>query len=130
MKKLIFWLLLLGGGYAVYRSAEGYVVVAYVGVCLAIGYLFKKLHTGDALKLLGFVVGFMALMLGGGVIIARNWSEAAAGVWIGVCIVLLMILQGKIKRMITTFRIADEFEQVVKAKMMEEKRKQSQRPPA
>ena len=125
MKKLIFWLLLLGGGYAVYRSAEGYVVVAYVGVCLAFGFLFKKLHTGDALRLIGFVIGFMAIMLGGGVIIARNWSEAAAGVWIGVCIVLLMIFQGRIKRMIPTFRIANEFEELLKAKMLEEKKKQN-----
>jgi hypothetical protein len=125
MKKLIFWLLLLGGGYAVYRSAEGYAVVAYVGVLLAFGFLFKKLHTGDALRLIGFVIGFMAVMLGGGVIIARNWSEAAAGVWIGVCIILLMVFQGKIKRMIPTFRIANEFEELIKAKMLEEKQKQN-----
>jgi hypothetical protein len=126
MKKLIFWLLLLGGGYAVYRNAEGYWVVAYVGLLLAFGFLFKKLHTGDAFRLVGFVVGFTVLMLGGGVIIARKWSEPAAGVWIGVCIVLLMIFQGKIKRMIPTFRIANEFEELVKAKMIEEKREQNQ----
>jgi len=125
MKKLIFWLLLLGGGYAVYRTGEGYMVVAYVALCLAFGFIFRKLHTSDAFRLVGFVVGFMAVMLGGGVIIARNWSEAAAGVWVGVCIVLLMVFQGKIKRMIPTFRIASEFDELVKAKMMEEKQKQN-----
>lgn len=123
MKKLIFWLLLLGGGYAVYRTAEGYWVVAYVGVCLAFGFIFKKLHTGDALRLVGFVVSFMAIMLGGGVIIARNWNEPAAGVWIGVCIILLMVFQKRIKRMIPTFVIANEFEEVIKAKELEAKRK-------
>lgn len=123
MKKLIFWLLLLGGGYAVYRSAEGYCVVAYVGVCLAFGFIFKKLHTGDALRLVGFVISFMAIMLGGGVIIARIWSEAAAGVWIGVCIILLMVFQKRIKRMIPTFVIANEFEEVIKAKEIKTKRK-------
>ena len=116
MKKLIFWLLLLGGGYAVYRTAEGYWVVAYVGVCLAFGFIFKKLHAGDALRLVGFVIIFMAIMLGGGVIIARNWSEVAAGVWIVACAIFLMLFQRRIKRMIPTFRVADAFEEVSKEK--------------
>jgi len=68
------------------------------------------------LRLVGFVVSFMAIMLGGGVIIARNWSEVAASVWVVVCIILLMIFQGRIKRMIPTFRIANEFEEIIKAK--------------
>jgi hypothetical protein len=116
MKKLVFWLLLLGGGYAVYRTAEDYWVAGYIGVCLAFGYLFKKLPTGDALRLVVFVISFMAIMLGGGVIIVRNWSEPAAGVWIVLCIIFLMIFQRRLKRMIPVFRIADAFEEVVKDK--------------
>jgi len=126
MKKLIFWLLLLGGGYAVYRSAEGYALVAYVGVLLAFGFIFKKLHTGDALRLVGFVISFMAIMLGGGVIVARNWNEAAAGVWIVACAIFLMLFQRRIKRMIPTFVIANELEEVIKAKELKEKQNRGQ----
>jgi hypothetical protein len=116
MKKLILGLLLIGGGYAVYRTAEGYWVAGYIGLCLAFGYLFKKLPTGDALRLIVFVISFMAIMLGGGVILARQWSETAAGVWIVLCVIFLMVFQNRIKRMIPIFRVADAFEEVMKDK--------------
>jgi hypothetical protein len=75
-----------------------------------------KLPTGDASRLVGFVILFVVVMLGGGVILARQWGKAAAGVWIFICLVFLMVFQNRIKRMIPIFRIADAFEEVVKDK--------------
>lgn len=114
MKKLAFWLILFGGAYLTYRMAEGYWVVGFIGLWLAIGLLFKRLPTGDALRLIGFVVLFMAIMLGGGIVLARRWGEAVAGVWMFVWIVLLAVFQKRIIRMIPVLRIAQEFEDVLK----------------
>jgi hypothetical protein len=113
MKKLVFWLLLVGGAYFSHRIAGVYWMIAFIGLWLAFGFIFKKLPTGDALRLIGFVIFFMAIMLGGGVILARHWGETAAGVWIFICVVFLMVFQNRIKRMIPIFRIADAFEDVM-----------------
>jgi hypothetical protein len=116
MKKLIWGLFFVGGAYLSNRIAGVYWMIAFIGLWLASGFIFKKLHIGDALRLIGFVVFFMAMMLGGGVILARTWGETAAGVWIFICVVLLMIFQKRIVRMIPIFRIAQEFEDIVKEK--------------
>ncbi len=68
------------------------------------------------MRLVGFVISFMAIMLGGGVIIARNWSEVAAAMWIVACVIFLMLFQGRIKRIIPIFRAADAWDEVMKEK--------------
>jgi membrane protein implicated in regulation of membrane protease activity len=64
MKKLIFWLLLTGGAYASYRIGGVHWMIAFIGLCLAFGFLFKKLPAGSALRLVGFVILFVVVMLG------------------------------------------------------------------
>jgi len=56
----------------------------------------------------------MVIMLGSAVVLARQWSEFAAGVWIFICMILLMVFQKKMMRMVTIFRIAEKFEEIVK----------------
>jgi len=116
MKKLIFWILLIVGAYIVYRIVDVYFMLTFIGFYIAFGITLLKLHLGDALRVWGFVFFFMIIMLGGAVILARNWNEFAAGVWIFICIILLMIYQKKIIRMIPIFHIAEMFEEIVKEK--------------
>ena len=119
MKKLIYWLLLIGGAYLAYRTVDFYFMWTFIGIYLAFGITLIKLHLGDALRLWGIVFGFLGIMLGGAVIIAREWSEFLAGVWIFICIVLFMIFQKKLMRLIPIFYLAEKFEEVVREKSKE-----------
>ncbi len=94
-------------------------MLAFIGFWLAVGVTLLKLHLSDALRLWGFVIFYMAIMLGGGVILARKWSEFAAGVWIFIWIILLMVFQNKIKRLIPILYIAEKFEEIVKEKSIQ-----------
>ena len=91
-------------------------MLAFIGIFLAFGVTLIKLPLSDALRLWGFVIFFMVIMLGGAVILARQWSEFAAGVWIFIWLILLMVFQNKIKRLIPIFYIAEKFEEIVKEK--------------
>jgi len=73
MKKLAFGLILIVGGYFVYRLAGDY----WLGLCLAFALTCRKLHLGDALRLWGIVLAIVAIMLGGGLIIARQWGGSS-----------------------------------------------------
>jgi len=119
MKKIIYWLILVAGGFLVYHIADVYLMLAFIGLWLAFGVTLLKLHLSDALRLWGFVIFYMAIMLGGGVILARKWSEFAAGVWIFICIILLFVFQNKIKRLIPMLYIAEKFEEIIKEKSKE-----------
>jgi hypothetical protein len=77
MKKVVFLLLLIGGAYASYRMRGVHWMIAFIGLCLAFGFLFKKLPTGSASRLVGFVILFVVVMLGGGVILARQWGGSS-----------------------------------------------------
>jgi len=110
MKKLAFGLILIVGGYFVYRLAGDY----WLGLCLAFALTCRKLHLGDALRLWGIVLAIVAIMLGGGLIIARQWGGGAAyGVWIVFCLILLMVLRNRIIRLIPILHLAQLFEEVV-----------------
>ena len=114
MKRLIFLLIVIVGGYLVYRIAGDYWVLGWLGLCLAFALTCRKLHLGDALRLWGIVLAIVAVMLGGGLIIARQWGGAAYGVWIVFCLILLMIFKNRIVRLIPIFYLAEIFEEVVK----------------
>ena len=116
MKKLIYWLILIGGAYFVHQIADVYFMLAFIGVFLGIGITLVKLHFGDALRLWVFVFTFMFIMLGGAILLARHWYEFAAGVWIVICIILLFVFQNRIKKMIPIFYLAELFEEIVKEK--------------
>ena len=116
MKKMLYWLTMIGGAYLTCRIIDVYFMLAFIGLFLAFGVTLIKLHLGDALRLWGFVFSFMIIMLGGATLVARYWSEFAAGVWIVTCIILLFVFQNRIKRMIPIFYIAEIFEEIVKEK--------------
>ena len=59
------------------------------------------------------------MMLGGAVILARQWSEFAAGAWIFIWIILLMVFQNKIKRLIPILYLAEKLEEIVRVKSKE-----------
>jgi membrane protein YdbS with pleckstrin-like domain len=88
-------------------------MLAIIGFFLAFGITLLKLHLGDALRLWGIVLGVIIILLGVAVILAREWSEFAAGVWIFIGIVLLFLFQNKLKRKIAIFNIADKFEEII-----------------
>lgn len=58
-------------------------------------------------------MAIVAIMLGGGLIIARQWGGAAYGVWIVFCLILLMALKNRIIRLIPILHLAQLFEEVV-----------------
>jgi hypothetical protein len=116
MKKLIYWLILIGGAYFIHQIANVYCMLAFIGLFLAFGITLIKLHLSDALRLWAFVITFMVIMLGGAILLARHWNEFAAGVWIVICIILLFVFQNWIKKMIPIFYIAEMFEEIVKEK--------------
>lgn len=121
MKKILYFLIAVIGSYFVYRSINVYWMLGFLGLWLAFGFTLLKLHFASAFQLWGVVLGSISIMLGGGVVIARQWSEFAAGVWIFICIILLMVFQKKLIRLVTIFRIADDFEKIVKQSEREEK---------
>ena len=97
MRKLIYFLITIIGGYIVYKTVDVYWMLGFWGVWFAFGMTLLKLHLKDALQLWGIVIGTMVVMMGGAVIIARQWSEFAAGVWIFICIILLMVFMKRLK---------------------------------
>lgn len=114
MKQILYFLITIITSYFVYRIMNVYWMFAILGLWLVFGFALLKLHFSDALKLWGIVLGFLVIMLGGAVMVARIWSEFVAGVWIVICIVLLVAFQKKLMRLLTVFRIAEQFEDSVK----------------
>jgi hypothetical protein len=116
MKKLVFWVVLIGGSIVTSQVAEGYWVVGLIGLCLAFALIHRKVHTSDALRIFGFVIASVLFMLGGGTIFARRWGEFAAGLWIVFSVVLLMISMKWFKKFITTLDLVEKFDEIVKEK--------------
>lgn len=73
----------------------------------------------DALRLWGAALSISIVMLGGAVILARLVGEWAGGIWVFVCIVLLLLLRTKILRLIPILHLAQTFEEIVKEKRKE-----------
>ena len=57
MKKLLYFLFAVIGSFGVYRIANLYWMLAFLGLWLAFGITLLKLHLGDALRLWGIVLG-------------------------------------------------------------------------
>ncbi|NNK85386.1 MAG: hypothetical protein HKO91_07540 [Desulfobacterales bacterium] len=114
MKKVIFWLILVGGSIAVYQMAEGYWVVGWIGICLAIGYVYHKLPTFDATLFVGFFLVYFTILFGGMIFIARNWGETPAMIFIIIWAILLMVFGKKVMRIIPIFHMVETFEENVK----------------
>ena len=103
MKKLLYFLFAVIGSFDVYRIANLYWMLAFLGLWLAFGITLLKLHLGDALRLWGIVLGVLVILLGGAVILAKGCGELAAGIWIFICVVLFFIFQNTLRRMILMF---------------------------
>jgi hypothetical protein len=116
MKKLVFWIILIGGSIFISQVAEGYWVVGFIGLCLAFALIHSKVHTSDALRIFGFVIVWVLFMLGGGIIVARQWGEFAAGVWTVFSVVLLMLSMKLFKKLVPILNIAEKFDEIVKEK--------------
>jgi hypothetical protein len=116
MKKLFFWTFLIGGSLIISQVTEGYWVVGFIGLCVAFAILHRKFHTLEAIKIFGFVIFSVLFILGGGIIIARQRGEFAAGVWMVFCIIMLMISMKWFKIFVPVFDLADKFDEIVKEK--------------
>ena len=114
MKKIIFWMMLIGGSIAVYRMVEGYWVAAWIGICFAIGYIYQKLPTFDATLFVGFFLGYFTILFGGMIFIARKWGEAPAMIFVIIWVIFMMIFGKKVIRCIPVFNLAETFDEIVK----------------
>jgi len=125
MKTFLFWLFLLGGSALLYFALSIYASFAWIGLCLAYAILAKRLFRRDAMAIVAFVIAFTVICLGGGTLFANLWSEAAAGIWVVVCILFLMLFAKKIiRRLSPALHMAEIFEEVVREaeeKILEEK---------
>ena len=81
-------------------------------------------HAGlnSNLRVVFFVAAFMGVMLGGGVLLANNWGEAAAGLWTVVCIVMLIVLRKRIVRLFPMLYLSGLFQEVLTEKIEEFRR--------
>jgi hypothetical protein len=71
MKKILPWLILIGGAFLFYRIAGVYWMLAFIVIFLAFGFTILKLHLNDALRLEDFVFLFMVIMLGSAFLFSR-----------------------------------------------------------
>lgn len=114
--KTILALTFVIGGILVYILLDGYWLFAWIGLWIAFGFTCVKLTIDDALRLWGIVLGIVAVMLGGGTILARLFGEWAGGIWVFSCIVLLMLLRKKIVGLIPILHLTKTFDDIVKEK--------------
>ena len=106
--------MLIGGSVAVYHMAEGYLVVAWIGICLAVGYVYHKLFTLDASLFIGFFLVYLTILFGGMIFIARKWGVAPGMIFVIIWVILLMIFGKKIILRIPMFYMAETFDKIVK----------------
>ena len=121
MKKIIALFIVALGSWFWYRFGGIPFTFAWLGLCLAFGFTCLKLHFSDAIRLWGFVAAVLILLLGGAVFLARRLGEGAAFLWIVIGTVLLMMYQKKLlRRWLPLFRLADEFERIVRERSGED----------
>jgi len=115
MKKLLGFIIFLIGAWQFYRFGGGAFAFAWLGLCLAFLYTCRKLHLRDALKLWIYVFAVLAVLLGGALLLERNWGESAAFIWVILCTIVLMVFQKKLmRRWLPIFYLAQEFDDIVK----------------
>ena len=106
--------MLIGGSAVVYHMAEGYWVVVWIGICLAIGYVYRKLFTFDATLFIGFFLVYITILFGGMIFIARKWGVAPGMMFVIIMIILLVIFGKKVILRIPMFHMAEIFDKIVK----------------
>lgn len=116
MTKIALPLIFVVGAILLYMLLDGYWLFAWIGLWLAFGFTCVKLPVNDALRLWGIVLTIFAMMLGGGIVLARIFGEWAGGIWIFFCIVLLMFLRKKIIRLVPILHLAQTFKDIVNEK--------------
>lgn len=120
MKTFLFWLFLLGGAVLLYFVLNVYWSFVWIGLCLAYAILAKRLFRRDAMAITAFAITFIVLCLGGGTLLANQWSEAAAGIWVVLCILFVMLFAKKIiRRLSPALHMAEIFDEVVREKEMD-----------
>ena len=116
MIKTVLSLAFIIGGILTYIFLDGYFLFAWIGLWIAFTFTCVKLPLTDALRLWGVALSIVVMMLGGAVILARLVGEWAGGIWVFVCIVLLLFLRTKILRLIPILYLEKIFDDVVKGK--------------
>jgi hypothetical protein len=86
----------VAGGYFCVRLWGGVGLVAWLGICLAFSLMGALTTWRFALRMFGFVLGFVVVSLGGGTLLARHWGERIILPWIAVCIVVLILFQKRV----------------------------------
>ncbi len=116
MIKTVLTMIFVIGGILILIFLNGYLLFAWIGLWGAFTFTCVKLTIDDALRLWGIVLGIAAIMLGGGTILARLLGEWAAGIWVFVCIILLLLLRARIIRLIPILHLTKFFDDIVKEK--------------
>ena len=116
MIKAFLVLIFIIGAILIYILLDDYSLFAWIGLWLAFGFTCVKLTIDDALRLWGIVLGIVAVMLGGGTILARLFGEWAGGIWVFSSIVLLVLLRKKIVGLIPILHLTKTFDDIVKEK--------------
>ena len=115
MKTSLYWIWLLGGAALLYFVLDVYWALTWVGLCFAYAVLARRLFRREAAAVAAFVIAFTVICLGGGILFARLWSEAAAGIWVVLCVVFLMLFVKKIFRQLSpTLHMAEFFKDAVR----------------
>ena len=114
MLKSFLALVFIVGAILICLFLHWYSLFAWIGLWIAFVFTCVKLKIDDALRLWGVVLGIAAIMLGGGTILARLCGEWAAGIWVFMCIVLLLLLRAKIIRLIPILHLTKIFDDIVK----------------
>ena len=116
MLKVFLALVFIVGAILVFMFLDGYALFAWIGLWIAFAFTCKRLMIDDALRLWGVVLGIAAILLGGGIILARLCGEWAAGIWVVLCIILLLLLRARIIRLIPILHLIKIFDDIVKEK--------------
>ena len=113
MRVAAWTLVTLVGAVAGWRYGGGPWMLAWVALCVAFAITARLLTWSDALRLWAIVLGFLGTLIGGMVVLESRFGGFAAGVWLVVCLVLLMVLRRRLIRLVPMLHLATTFDEVV-----------------
>jgi len=111
--RVVAWLVVtVGGAVASGQWGGGPVVLVWVALCVAFAVTAHKLTWPDALRLWALVLGFLAVLIGGMVVLESRFGGFAAGLWLAFCVVMLVILRRRLIRLVPMLHVATTFDEV------------------
>lgn len=114
MRAVVWSLVTLGGAVAWWRWGGGPSALVWVALCVAFAFTARKLTWSDAFRLWFIVLAFFGVLIGGMVVLASRYGGFAAGLWLVICIVALLILRKRLVRAVPMLHLTQTFDEVVK----------------